>query len=108
MRGVEESEPGNDAHSRDCGHCREIAETGDGGNRGKTEVGRQSSYIPSPECIRIVFESIPYNVSVLFLYIRCRSTCLHTVPFTIHPLGNGACLLVFLIGYIGPPNCVHY
>lgn len=29
-------------------------------NRGKTEVGRQSSYIPSPECIRIVFESIPY------------------------------------------------
>lgn len=69
MRGVEESEPGNDAHSRDCGHCREIAETGDGGNRGKTEVGRQSSYIPSPECIRIVFESIPYNVSVLFIYI---------------------------------------
>jgi hypothetical protein len=87
MRGVEESEPGNDAHSRDCGHCREIAETGDGGNRGKTEVGRQSSYIPSPECIRIVFESVPYYASVLFfiygvgrhVYIRFPLQYIHLV-----------------------------
>lgn len=44
MRGVEESEPGNDAHSRDCGHCREIAETGDGEKQRKNR-GREAEQL---------------------------------------------------------------
>lgn len=95
MRGVEESEPGNDAHSRDCGHCREIAETGDGETEEKQRSGgRAATYLPPSVYVLYLnlfriygTYSCVYTVSVDIVY---------TVPFTIHPLGNGACLLIFL------------